>query len=90
MNLLNVSAPQPYLGRDAFDSRYPGYAIFPDGSWITEGIAYSAERGIVMNTTGREVTETFQQDMDERTMEFINISNLLLDTDFYRTKRGKG
>lgn len=90
LNLLNVSAPQPYLGRDAFDSRYPGYAIFPDGSWITEGIAYSAERGIVMNTTGREVTETFQQDMDERTMEFINISNLLLDTDFYRTKRGKG
>lgn len=84
LNLLNVPDTQQYLGQDAFDSHYPGYAIFPDGSWIAEGIAYSAERGIVMNTSGRDVTDAYIEEMSEKAMEYINISNLLLDTDYYK------
>ena len=84
LNLLGVPDTQNYLGRDAFDSHYPGYAIFPDGSWITEGVAYSAERGIVMNTTGRDVTQDYIDSMSETAMEYISISNLLLDTDYYK------
>ena len=84
LNLLGVPDTQNYLGRDAFDSHYPGYAIFPDGSWITQGVAYSAERGIVMNTTGRDVTQDYIDSMSETAMEYISISNLLLDTDYYK------
>ncbi len=84
LNLMGVPDTQNYLGRDAFDSNYPGYAIFPDGSWITQGVAYSAERGIVMNTTGRDVTQDYIDSMSETAMEYISISNLLLDTDYYK------
>lgn len=84
LNLMGVPDTQNYLGRDAFDSHYPGYAIFPDGSWITQGVAYSAERGIVMNTTGRDVTQDYIDSMSETAMEYISISNLLLDTDYYK------
>ena len=73
------------FGMDWDDSQpYLGYAIFPDGSWITEGVAYSAERGIVMNTTGRDVTQDYIDSMSETAMEYISISNLLLDTDYYK------
>ena len=84
LNLLGIPDTRNYLGRDAFDSHYPGYAVFPDGSWITQGVAYSAERGVVMNTTGRDVTQDYIDSMSETAMEYINISNLLLDTDYYK------
>lgn len=84
LNLLGIPDTRNYLGRDAFDSHYPGYAVFPDGSWITQGVAYSAERGVVMNTTGRDVTQDYIDSMSETAMEYISISNLLLDTDYYK------
>ena len=37
MNLMGMD-PTHYLGQDAFDPAYDGYVIFPDGTWITNGI----------------------------------------------------
>lgn len=84
VNLMGLTPEQPYLGRDAFDDTYEGYALFPDGSWITDGVAYSAARGVVMNKNGMDLSEEFMDAMDEKTMEFIEISNLLLETDYYQ------
>ena len=37
-----------------------------------------------MNTSGRDVTDAYIEEMSEKAMEYINISNLLLDTDYYK------
>jgi len=56
------------LGQDAFDPNYTGYAIFPDGTWITSAT----------------LTEEEKQKMDATAAEFIQISNLLLTSDYYK------
>ncbi len=82
LNLLGIDSPYDYLGQDAFDENYPGYVIFPDGSWISDGVAWKKGH-ILMNETGREVTKEEVAEMSELASEFINIGNLLLTADYY-------
>ncbi len=87
LNLMGFDSPYRYLGQDAFDPGYQGYALFPDGSWIYDGIVCRVDDGnkiqILRNENNREITQELQAEMAERTREFINISNLLLITDYY-------
>ncbi|MBQ4641799.1 MAG: sulfatase-like hydrolase/transferase [Oscillospiraceae bacterium] len=83
LNLLGIESPHRYLGQDAFDESYPGYVVFPDGSWICDGVAWKNDK-ILMNKSGREVTAEEISKMAELTSEFIGISNLLLTSDYYR------
>lgn len=87
LNLLGVEQEYNYLGRDAFDPSYQGYALFSDGSWITQGMAYSAGDRTLMvadpETMGDGVTAEFQAEMNRLTQEFIRINNLMLETDYY-------
>lgn len=86
LNLLGVDTPYHYMGRDAFDDTYAGYALFPDGSWITQGVAYNTKTGIVMYLTedAPEATEQFQAEMAQTVNAFVRINNLILDTDYYQ------
>lgn len=88
LNLLGVDSPYSYLGQDAFDQRYQGYALFPDGSWVSDGVAVrpdgSGAARIVSNTKGKELTQEELQAMFSKAVEFANISNLILQTDYYR------
>ena len=87
LNLLGVEQAYNYLGRDAFDPNYQGYALFSDGSWITQGMAYSAGTGEMMIADPAAVisgsTEDLRAEMDRITEEFIRINNLMLETDYY-------
>lgn len=87
LNLLGVESEYNYLGRDAFDPNYQGYALFSDGSWITQGTAYSAGSGELMiadpQTAVSGPGEDFRAEMDRITEEFIRINNLMLETDYY-------
>lgn len=83
LNLMGFDSPYNYLGQDAFDPAYQGYALFPDGSWICDGVVYDSEAGIIVNNTGRKVTDSQLQEMAELTQKFIKISNYLLTTDYY-------
>ena len=67
MNMMGITDIQ-YLGQDAFDPNYTGYAIFPDGTWITSAT----------------LTEEEKHKMDTLAAEFIQISNLLLTSDYYK------
>jgi len=67
MNMMGITDVQ-YLGQDAFDPNYTGYAIFPDGTWITSAT----------------LTEEEKRKMDTLAAEFIQISNLLLTSDYYK------
>lgn len=83
LNLLGVDSPYHYLGQDAFDPNYRGYAIFPDGSWICDGVAWQ-EGKILMNKKNRDVTQTEISEMQTLSQEFLAISNQLLSTDYYK------
>ncbi len=89
LNLLGFDSPYRYLGQDAFDPGYTGYALFPDGSWISEGVVCKMEAGkepvIIQNAENKELTGAYMQQMAERSAAFIHISNLLLTADYYQT-----
>ena len=87
LNLLGIDSPYHYLGQDAFDPNYEGYAYFPDGSWICGGVICKTEGStsvILQNETGKEISQSYLQEMNEKVMAYIRMSNLLLISDYYR------
>lgn len=87
LNLLGVDSPYDYLGQDAFDPNYRGYAIFPDGSWICDGVAWQDGK-VLMNTKNRSVSKTEINDMQVLSQEFLAVSNQLLSSDYYKNAPG--
>ena len=89
LNLLGVDSPFTYLGQDAFDPNYEGYAMFPNGSWISDGVICNPDSNgepvIITNEKEKQLTEDYLLEMARRNQEFVNISNLLLITDYYKT-----
>lgn len=87
LNLLGIQSPYSYLGQDAFDPNYAGYALFPDGSWIADGVvckvSASGEPQILENRNNVDVTQELLDEMDKKVHDFIRISNLLLTSDYY-------
>ena len=83
LNLLGVDSPYNYLGQDVFDDSYPGYVIFPDGSWIRDGLAYQNGK-IVMNQKNRTLSQDEIDEMAKISEDFRVISNLLLTCNYYQ------
>lgn len=83
LNLLGIHSPYFYLGQDAYDPNYKGYALFPDGSWICDGVAWQNGE-ILMNEENRVVTQEEISAMEELLTEYRNISNLLLTCNYYK------
>lgn len=87
LNLLGIDSSYQYLGQDAFDDDYAGFAFFPDGSWISGGVVYKTVGSVgyvLYNETGEELSQEYLQEMNENVMAYIRISNLLLTSDYYR------
>lgn len=88
LNLLGIDSPYSYLGQDAFDPNYEGYALFPDGSWISEGVTCKTSTDgnveILTNTQNKVLTQEYLDAMSEKVQEFIRISNLLLTSNYYQ------
>ena len=83
LNLLGIDSPHRYLGQDAFDESYKGYALFPDGSWICDGLAYQNGE-ILMNLQNRPLTQEEIDAMAELSADYQNVSNLLLTCNYYK------
>lgn len=89
LNLLGIDSPYRYLGQDAFDPTYEGYAFFPNGSWISDGVVCQVNSGvpeILRNAKGKDISDAYLKEMDEKVRAFIHISNLLLTSDYYSTQ----
>ena len=86
LNLLGVDSPYDYIGRDAFDPTYEGYALFSDGSWIAGDTAYDAETAQTLSVSGgsAEADEKILEQMAEKAGQFVRINNLILETDYYK------
>ena len=85
LNLLGIDSPYDYIGTDAFDSRYPGFAPFSNGSWFYANAAYDASTKKLLSTDGGEVTLTQEQrkNLNESVQTFTRVNNLILETDYY-------
>jgi hypothetical protein len=85
LNLLGVESGYNYIGRDAFDEGYDGFAPFSNGSWICGDVAYDADTETVLYLKeGVEpVSEDFLSKMTQRVEEFTRINNLILETNYY-------
>ena len=85
LNLLDAESPYQYIGQDAFDFRYAGFAIFPDGSWVCNGVAYSAaSEEVFILEEGRQADAAWVESMAAYVNDFVRINNLILETDYYK------
>ena len=87
LNLLGVGREYRYIGNDAFDPAYEGFVPFSNGSWISGDAVFD---GAVKKTISRsgetiDVSETFRAEMDAKVQKFIEINNLILETDYYQS-----
>ena len=90
LNLMGIDSPYRYLGQDAFDDRYVGYALFSDGSWIVNGTLWRPEYGDNMQLLTEDAVPLTAEQMAEMNaylVEYGQISNLLLTTDYYKKVR---
>jgi len=86
MNLMGLQEDTHYLGQDAFNPDYVGYVIFPNGSWISDGVACKMVEGepvIILNEKNKTITEEDLKQMDDIAQAFIGHSNMLLASDYY-------
>jgi len=83
---MGIDSPYSYLGQDAFDPNYKGYALFPDGSWVCDGVAWQNGE-ILMNTRNQSVSQEEIDAMAELSQNFRNVSNLLLTSDYYKKQK---
>ena len=86
LNLLGVDSPYAYIGQDAFDPGYPGYALFSDGSWIRGNAVYDAATGESYDLTGKaiDLEPALLQEMSALSESFVQTNNLILKTDYYK------
>ena len=82
INLFGLDGDYHYLGRDAFDESYPGYAIFQERSWITASGAYEDGRVIAAFTDEGPADEEIEA-MNDLTDTYLRMNNLLLESDYY-------
>lgn len=83
MNLFGFSVPKEIMGRDIFDAQYPGYAIFPGNTWLTND-AYIKE-GIVQWNNG--MTEQEISQMRAYVQQSYEVNDLILSTDYYTNRQ---
>lgn len=86
LNLLGVDSLYRYLGRDAFDPEYIGFAPFSNGSWICGNLAYDADKETLFTLDGSAI-EAEEETVDALHLlvqQFVENNNLILKTDFYK------
>ena len=86
LNLLGVESEYRYIGHDAFDKSYEGFVPFSNGSWISGNVAYDASESEIIAISGSETDASpeFRAEMDQKVQQFIEINNLILETDYYK------
>ena len=87
LNLFGIQPEVNYIGRDIFDPNYPGYVPFSDGSWIQDDLGFNAEeQSLLFLEEEREVDPAYFDEITGQVARFVEINNLILNTDYYKTK----
>ncbi len=87
LNLFAIESPYEYLGQDAFDSNYEGYALFPNGSWISDGVVCVVDTDgkydILYNEKDKLLTPDYIDRMCKTALDFIQAGNKIVTTNYY-------
>lgn len=87
LNLLGITSPYSYIGQDAFDPDYPGYAVFPDGSWISDGVVCildeEMEYQVICDSKSKRLTPEQIAEISQTAWDFVQINDLLMLCDYY-------
>lgn len=81
LNLFGMDS-SGYLGHDIFDSTYAGYAIFSDGSWITDNAVYQ-HGSVVYQFPQHTISQTEITAMNALTARYLAANNQILSGDYY-------
>jgi len=79
MNLFGFDVPKEIMGHDVFDENYPGFAIFPNNTWLTNEAYMKA--GVLQWNHGMTDEEIAQ--MNAYVQEAYVINDKILDSDYY-------
>jgi len=82
MNLFGIEVPKEIMGHDVFDENYPGYVIFPNGTWLTN-TAYVKD-GIIQWNDG--MTDEEIAGMNAYVRQLYQVNDAILDSDYYAKK----
>ena len=81
-NMIGKDITGEVLGNDIFDDEYRGYAIFPNGTWLSNE-AYIVN-GIVRWNDGLD--EETIDGMNSMVAKFYEVNEAILASDYYRSK----
>lgn len=79
MNLFGMEVPRNIMGSDILDDSYPGFAIFPYTTWVTEDCY--VKYGEVQWNSG--LTEEEIADMNAFVSRYYYINDAILEADYY-------
>lgn len=88
VNLFGLDSDYRYLGQDAFDENYDGYALFADHSWVTAQAAYQND-AVISEFTDEGVSAEMVAATNELCQTFVHMNNLLLESDYYGHRNAK-
>ena len=80
MNLFGIDVSTEIMGQDIFDENYVGYAIFPNGTWLTNSTY--VKNGVVQwnyDMSKEEIAE-----MNAYVQQVYEINDAILDSDYYK------
>lgn len=80
-NMFGVDVTPYVMGNDIFDDAYPGYAIFPDGTWLM-GDTYAVNGVPRYGTMSAEDI----QKMNAFVQSFYQANEAILESDYYAIK----
>lgn len=84
-NLFDLKNQKYFLGNDAFDDLYEGYAYWQDGSWISDEGAFYNSEGIYKG----DISAKKRQEMGRIVDEKLKINQLIFDTDYFKQIENK-
>ncbi len=83
LNLFGIDSGYDYVGRDAFDDDYPGYVVFSDGTWLSQGVLCSG--GQVIEELWEGAADSIDLEaMEQTAASFIHTSDAMIETDYYK------
>ena len=79
LNLFGLDVPKEIMGNDIFANDYEGYAIFPNGTWLTD--TTYMKNGILQWNHG--MTEEEIAAMNAYVQNVYQVNDAILDSDYY-------
>lgn len=88
LNLFGIETDAGYLGSDAFDEAYPGYVIFANNDWLSNGVLYRDGKIVKEFYDGASGNVDIDA-MNELAEKYVRVNNLLLKCNYYAGEHKK-